>query len=109
MHVANIWEQVMLYLEIQTADIPVKDTVIVSKIGSSQKLMDSPAVFHFTFFVRHRIFSAIDHVGRLKNNCQDETTYVVHDNKTENSLPPCNGKDDSRQDHDVANIKYFGS
>src|SRR5688500_11257251 len=104
---ANIRKQVMLNLKIQTANVPVKNTVIVSKVSGGMKLVNCPVFFHFALVIRHGIFRAINHVCGLKNNGQNKTTNIMHDDKPDQYLPPCQRKDHSRKHHDVKDIKYF--
>ena len=49
----NSWEQVMFYLEIQTADIPGQPFIMRGEIHSGMHLMNCPIVFNHTFTARN--------------------------------------------------------
>ena len=72
MNVADVRENVVLDLMVQSACVPVDQPVFRGKIYSREQLVDGPCIFDFAVFVRNRISSLIDHVGELEHDAQDE-------------------------------------
>src|SRR5687767_3307206 len=88
MNMANIRKQMVLNLKVQSSDVPGKQRAVIGKISGRVKLMNSPAVIHFSIFIRHREFGAVNDVSWLKNDRQDKTGDVVHSHKPNEPLPP---------------------
>src|SRR5688572_11790117 len=88
MHMTDIWEQVMLNLKIKSTNVPREPTAVIAEIGSGQQLVNGPVVLQRIIFVWQRKFGSFNDVSRLKNNSQDKTCDVMHDENANQDLPP---------------------
>src|SRR4051812_33839082 len=72
----NLREEVMLDLVIQAAHEPGDNAVATAEIDGGLNLMNRPSVFHPAFALRgenrHGELGAIDAVGKLKDDREDD-------------------------------------
>src|ERR1051325_9383892 len=78
---ANVREQVMFHLEIQTANVPGDEFIVTRKINSGVHLVDGPIVLHLAFFIRDRVRSSFNRMGQLEDHAQYEPAYQMHGDK----------------------------
>jgi len=104
---AHAGEQVVLNLKVQASDIPGKEPAVIGKIRGSMQLVYSPTVIHFSLRIREGIRRAINHVRRLKNNSEDESGYIMHDQEADEDLPPGHAENEGRDHENVRHIDGF--
>ena len=95
-NVADVREQVMFNLKVQTSNVPVQDSIIVGEVRCCKELVDGPAVLHFALTIGHRIFRSVDDMRRLKDDCKNKSADVMHGQKAEQNLPPRHGQQERR-------------
>src|SRR5579859_3934819 len=69
--------------------------------------MNSPVVFEISSPVGYGVLSALDYVGRLKDNGENKSCEIVHGQKPDQHLPPGYRKQNHRQGEDVGNVQPF--
>ena len=62
---------------------PIDNFVFRSKIRCVIQLVNRPSVFHFSIFVRYRIVGFFYNVCQLEHDTQNQTSSVMHDEKSE--------------------------
>ena len=77
-NMANVGEQVMFYLVVQTTYIPRKQARFWGEVGRVEQLAHRPISFDIAAFVGHWIIAGRYHVGWLKNHAQDQTCHHLH-------------------------------
>jgi hypothetical protein len=88
MDMADVREQMVLDLMVQSAGKPVDDFVFRRKVGRRIKLMDCPGVFDFAIFVGNGIRRFIYNVRQLEHDAQNQSCGVMHDEKSDKYFPP---------------------
>src|SRR5436189_3034447 len=102
-HTAHLWEEVMLDLIIEPADIPGEETVVWGEIGGCHHLVHEPGVFHGALCIGLRVVGAFDHMGELEDETQDAPRSEGHREVTDQKLPPLDAEYHERQ-HDRPSI-----
>lgn len=82
-YVTNVREQVVLYLEIQSAYIPTQKLVIRREVGRRDQLVHSPIVIHLAGWRRRREFGLRHHVCCLKDHRHAHSYHIVHQEEAE--------------------------
>ncbi len=83
MRMADIGEQVVLYLKIKSADKPGEKTALRGEIRCCLELVYRPVVFHFTLCISHWKSAFGHYMGTLEYQRQKQSGYVLHHCKPE--------------------------
>lgn len=108
MHVADVREDMVLNLVIESTHEERYQPVFASEIGGGGQLVDGPGIFHIPAFVRYRVVRAFDHVRQLEHQCQDYPSRVVHYEEANQDFPPSHVQHDDGQYHPNGQVQDFG-
>ena len=107
MDMANIGEEVMLDLKIESADIPVEQVVVASEIGGGIELVDDPVGLDDAFGICGGLGDAFYHMRQLEDHTQDEATCEMHEQPSQANLPPSKISEQQRQADENAEMEDF--
>ena len=77
-HMADIREDMVFNLVVQSAGEVIYQPVSRSEIGGCKQLVYCPGVFDFAVFIGLRIGSVFHHVCQLEYDAEDNARSVVH-------------------------------
>lgn len=108
MYVANVREQVVFDLIVQATNKPRHDAALRRKVGSSEQLVDCPAILQVAGIIRDRVSRVIHNVRRLEYTGGHEAQDEVHHGKEQKGHIPGNIQHDHRDDEEVSVVQQFG-
>ena len=107
MNMADIWEEVVLDLEIESAYVPVEEAVMPCEVGCGAQFVHGPFAFDGVSINGHGLFGAFHNVSHLKYGTKDSAGGPMHKEEPDQYLPPGEGgKEDGKCD-ECKQIKQF--
>ncbi len=96
MYMADIGEQMVLHLIVQTPDKPGKQPAVGGKIARGRQLVRGPVVIYGPVFIGKGIFHPGHDMGYLENAAYQQAGDQVHGDETRNDDPGGHGQNDDR-------------
>src|SRR5687768_18534288 len=104
MHVTDVRKKVVFDLEIQATHIPGEPPALIAEVGRGVQLVYSPVVFQGVVRIRKGKFCSVDDVRWLKDDREDKSCHVMHQQNSNQHLPP---EQRGQQKRDEVNISHI--
>src|SRR5688572_29105993 len=88
MNMTQIGKEVVFDLIIKSTDEPREPSAFIAKVCGRVQLVYRPVVFKAVVRIRKWKFRAFNHMGWLKNNGKNEPGDVMHEEQSQQDLPP---------------------
>ena len=82
-YVADLGEEVMLYLIVEAANPPRNESIAACEVGCGFELMNCPSVFDVTFVVEFGVVGWLYYVRQLKDQSHDKASDEVHEQEAD--------------------------
>ena len=102
---AHLREEVVLHLEVQSADIPAQQLVFRPEVGGGLHLVLHPRRSHGSGGVRRRIGDVFHHVRQLEDHAENGAGHQVHHHEADGELPPGDVDNEERNEDGPAVVE----